>query len=120
MLGQRESATSVRRRIEQAISHGDEVVVNFDGISATQSFVDELVGALILRAGPSVLDHLAFRNCTADVKAIVKFVAADRADQYLKCSTARHVVKTCPKQSDLSDRGTSVFGGLIHGSKNGW
>lgn len=84
MIGMRSKAQPVRREIESAISCGDDVVVDFSGVEATQSFVDELIGVLIFNRGPSVLESLAFKHCSGNVKAIIHFVAADRADQFLK------------------------------------
>lgn len=66
---------------------GAEVVLDFSGISATQSFVDELIGVLILRHGPDILSRIIFKSCSDDVRAIIEFVAADRCDQYIKSNT---------------------------------
>lgn len=90
MLGIRATAAPIRHRVESAISDGNEVVLNFNGVEATQSFVDEVIGALILRRGPSVLDRLVFQGCSDTVRAIVRFVAADRADQFAKRALSVH------------------------------
>lgn len=90
MLGIRATATPIRHRVESAILEGKEVVLNFNGVEATQSFVDEVVGALILRQGPSVLDRLVFLGCSDNVRAIVRFVAADRVDQFSKRALCVH------------------------------
>ena len=82
MVGMRAKATPVRQQIEAAICSGEEVALDFGGMEATQSFIDELVGVLVLKHGPSVLDKLIFQRCSSNVRAIVKFVAADRADQF--------------------------------------
>ena len=87
MVGARSTATPLREEAELALARGCEVVFDFSGVEATQSFVDELVGGLILRHGPDVLDRLIFRRCSDDVRAIIEFVAADRCDQYLKAHT---------------------------------
>lgn len=84
MLGLRVRATPVRHQIEQALAQGHEVVLDFTGVEATQSFIDELIGAIVLRQGPAVLEHLVFKGCSDDVRAILEFVAADRADQFLQ------------------------------------
>jgi hypothetical protein len=39
---------------------------------------------MILKCGPGVLDQMVFKSCSDDVRAIIEFVADDRADQYLK------------------------------------
>jgi hypothetical protein len=50
----------------------------------TQSFVDELIGRVVLQNGPDVLQHLVFKACSDDVRAIIEFVVSDRVDQYIK------------------------------------
>jgi len=77
----------LREQAEFALARGSEVAFDFAGIEVTQSFVDELIGALILRHGPDVLERLVFKSCSDDVRAIVEFVAADRCDQFLKAHT---------------------------------
>ncbi len=84
MVGTRHTASPLRDEAEKALARGYEVVLDFAGVEATQSFVDELVGGLILRHGPDILSRLIFRACSDDVRAIIEFVAADRCDQYLK------------------------------------
>lgn len=83
----RHAAVPERERIEGFLAQGFEVVVDFAGAAVTQSFVDELIGRLILEQGPDVLQRPIFKNCTDDTRAILRFVAADRLDQYLKTST---------------------------------
>lgn len=84
LAGVRAMAVSARQRAEEILACGQEVVFNFAGIEVTQSFVDELVGRLILRDGPDLLDRIVFKDCSSDTRAIIEFVVADRADQYLK------------------------------------
>lgn len=84
LIGPRITATSILEKVELALHTRQDVVLNFAGVEATQSFIDGLVGVLILKHGPSVLEKLIFKSCSDDVKAIVQFVAADRCDQYLK------------------------------------
>lgn len=83
-MGMRRSAIPLRDRIEQAIASGSDVAIDFSGMEATQSFVDELVGVLVLSHGPAVLDRVAFKGCSSTVKAIVRFVVTDRAKQFIK------------------------------------
>jgi len=80
-LGMRASATPYRKEIEQQLDTGNKVAIDFAGKDATQSFVDELIGALVLRRGRAVLASLSFKNCSEDVKAIIKFVVNDRVHQ---------------------------------------
>ncbi len=84
LVGARATAAPLRELLEGALLRGEECILDFSGVQATQSFVDELVGALILRHGPDILASLIFRSCSDDVRAIIEFVAADRCDQFLK------------------------------------
>lgn len=86
MIGMRSSAVPIRRMIESALHDGDEVAVNFEGVEVTQSFVDELIGAVILRQGPEVLNRLVLKGCSHATRNIVQFVANDRANQYATLS----------------------------------
>lgn len=83
----RHRAVPERERIQAFLRQGYEVVIDFAGASVTQSFVDELVGRLILEQGPGLLKRVVFKNCSDDARAIIRFVAADRADQYLKTNS---------------------------------
>jgi hypothetical protein len=83
MMGMRSSAAPIRKTIEHALHEGQEVVVNFTGVEVTQSFVDELLGALILRDGPGVMQRLILRGCSEQTRGIVRFVAADRTEQFM-------------------------------------
>lgn len=80
-------AVSVRGQAEMALLRGEEVVLDFAGIEVTQSFIDELVGALILHNGPEILQRIVFKNCSNDTRAIIEFVVIDRSDQYLRTHT---------------------------------
>ena len=84
-------AAPLREKLEVALAQqGTEVVLDFTGITATQSFVDELVGVLVLRHGPDVLARIIFKGCSDDVQAIIEFVAADRCDQFIKSHSHSH------------------------------
>ncbi len=88
LVSSRMAAAPVREELEITLAQvGAEVVLDFSGISATQSFVDELVGVLVLRHGPDILSRIVFKGCSDDVRAIIEFVAADRCDQYIKTNT---------------------------------
>lgn len=82
MMGRRQTALPLRERIEAVLSCGGEVALDFSGIEATQSFIDELVGVLVLKQGPTVLEQVLFKGCSESVIAIVRFVVADRARQF--------------------------------------
>jgi STAS-like domain of unknown function (DUF4325) len=83
MIGMRSSAVPIRQSIELALKDGQDVVVNFTGVEVTQSFVDELLGALILRDGPQIMQRLILKGCSEQTRGIVKFVATDRSEQFL-------------------------------------
>jgi hypothetical protein len=86
MFGARATATPVRSSIENALNLGSNVSIDFDGVKATQGFIDELVGVLVLRKGPDILSRLSFNSCSDELRSIVKFVVADRAEQYAQAS----------------------------------
>jgi hypothetical protein len=81
-FGMRHAAVPARASIAGFLAQGFDVVVDFGGASVTQSFVDELVGRLLLEQGPDVLQRIIFKNCSDDTRAVIRFVTADRADQY--------------------------------------
>lgn len=83
-LSARSTGLFVRDAIEQTLLAGEEVEFDFSSVEVTQSFIDELIGVLVLKHGPEVLDHLVFKSCSESVRAIIEFVAADRCDQYIK------------------------------------
>lgn len=83
--GSRFSAMPLRQDLEEKLVQSRaDLVLDFSGMSATQSFVDELVGVLVLRQGPDILKRLIFKGCSEDVRAIIRFVVIDRYDQYVK------------------------------------
>ncbi|THF65281.1 STAS-like domain-containing protein [Pseudothauera rhizosphaerae] len=81
LLGSRPSAHAIRDLIEATLQAGDQVVLDFAGTDVTQSFIDELVGVLVLERGEDVLQSLVFRNCSPDTQTILHFVVSDRLDQ---------------------------------------
>jgi hypothetical protein len=83
ILGTREEALPLRQKVEQALDQSElTVCVDFSGITVTQSFIDEFVGVLILRRGPSVLQQVAFRQCSEEVQAVIRFVVSSRIHDY--------------------------------------
>ncbi|MBW8073369.1 MAG: DUF4325 domain-containing protein [Ferrovum sp.] len=84
LIGARIAASSLREQVEVALAQGHEVVFDFSGVDATQSFIDELIGVLILGYGPEILDRLVFKSCSDNARAVIEFVAADRCDQYVR------------------------------------
>ena len=80
LLGSRFSALPMRDRIEQLLQQSDTVTIDFAKSNPTQSFVDELIGAMIMDHGAPILGRLVFANCSEDAKAILHFVISDRLD----------------------------------------
>ena len=87
-LGMRSSATPFRMEIERYLDCGNTVSIDFGGKEATQSYVDELVGALVLKRGRTVLSQISFQNCSDDLRSIIKFVVSDRVHQVRQLATA--------------------------------
>lgn len=81
-LGTRFRALALRDELEQLLADHAEVVLDFSGVEATQSFIDELLGVLVLQRGPAAIERLMFRGCSEDVKATINFVLGDRLEQY--------------------------------------
>lgn len=84
MASTRITAKSIREKAEEFLSNGWDVTFDFEGSEATQSFIDELVGVLVLKYGPEILDRITFKSCSRDVKNVIAFVVDDRAEQYIK------------------------------------
>lgn len=80
-FGIRATAEPYRRQVEEALREAGSITIDFGGYEATQSFVDELIGSLMLRHGREVVSKLVFENCSPDVKGIIRFVVRDRAGQ---------------------------------------
>jgi hypothetical protein len=81
LLGTRSIALPIRDEVDAALNAGQTVVLDFTGTNPTQSFIDELVGVLVLERGIDVLDRLIMKGCSDDTKAILHFVVSDRLDQ---------------------------------------
>ncbi|CKH65524.1 STAS-like domain-containing protein [Achromobacter xylosoxidans] len=81
VLGQRHTARPIRDHINAELKAGHHVMINFRGIEVTQSFADELVGALVLEHGPEVISRISFAECSEASKGILVFVIRDRVRQ---------------------------------------
>ncbi|MGA3702305.1 STAS-like domain-containing protein [Ralstonia nicotianae] len=82
LLGSRYGALPIRDEIVALLAQHDKVALDFAGTNPTQSFVDEIVGVLVVERGPSVLQRLVFLNCNEDIKAILHFVVSDRLSEH--------------------------------------
>ena len=84
-LGSRFRARELREELEGLLFPANELVLDFTGmVSVTQSFVDELVGVLILKHGPDIVRRLVFKGCSENIKEIISFVVSTRSDDYQK------------------------------------
>jgi len=83
-LGSRYGGLPIRDELETLLMtpSNDDVVLDFQGVFVTQSFIDELIGVLILKYGPDILKQLVFKNCSLDVKSILNFVTSSRVKDY--------------------------------------
>ena len=83
-LATRLVARESREKVEELLAQSEEVELNFTGVNVSQSFADELVGVLLLRHSPAVLERLVFKSCSDSVRAVIEFVVADRYDEYVR------------------------------------
>ena len=83
-LGTRFSARDLRQELEDALVMHEQVTLDFNTTSVTQSFIDELLGILILKNSPEFLNKIVFKNCSLDVKAILQLVVSTRSEDYRK------------------------------------
>ena len=90
-LGTRYRALSLRDELERLLAEHKEIVLDFTDVEATQSFIDELIGVLVLQRGPEIVERLVFRSCSEDMQAIINFVLSARTERYISFHVAlRH------------------------------
>jgi len=72
----KDAAAKIRdEQIRPAIRRGEEVTLDFTGVSlTTQSFVHALVSDVIRNQGEGILKQLTFKGCNREVKGLVKTV----------------------------------------------
>lgn len=81
-LGTRHSALGLRTKLIELLKDYDEVVIDFSGLFVSQSFIDELLGQIILTDGPKVMSRLLLKGCQAEVRSIVQLVVNDRSADF--------------------------------------
>ena len=81
-LGTRFRALTLRDELERLLAHHNEVALDFKGVETTQSFIDELIGVLVLEHGPKIIERLVFKSCSDSMQAIINFVLGDRIEQF--------------------------------------
>lgn len=84
LLGSRQVAMTIRDKLEVLIATGDPVEVDFRNTNPTQSFVDELIGVLVLEHQRAVLSKIVFKNCSTDTRTILHLVVSNRLAHHSK------------------------------------
>lgn len=80
--GTRTRATELRNRIEAELDRGaEQVMIEWEGVWATQGFIDALEGVLVVKHGPEITHRLVFGGCSDDLKGIIQFVLNARIEQ---------------------------------------
>ena len=63
------------KKIMPALSKGDEVILDFDGVSgATQSFIHALISDPIRELKDVAFNKLAYKNANDDIREIISIV----------------------------------------------
>lgn len=61
--------------VSPTLKKGKEVILDFKGVeSVTQSFIHALLSEVIREFSPEILDKIAFKNCSENVKGIINIV----------------------------------------------
>lgn len=84
-LGTRFLGEEARRQINIALSGEPPVLLDFAGVSGvSHSFADEAIGVLAEEVGLDVLrTNVRFLNLNEEIKAVVRFVVAERSSKYV-------------------------------------
>ena len=86
-LGIRSTAAPLRQQVESALRNSDgNICLDFYRTNGLPGYMDELLGGLILRYGPSLFRRVTFKGCSDDVRAVIQFVATARAQDYKQLS----------------------------------
>src|SRR5690349_18157424 len=63
------------QRLLPALKNSEDVVLDFAAVGyATQSFIHALVGAALRQYGETILDHITFKNCSAQLRNVIELV----------------------------------------------
>ncbi len=78
-------ATPIRHKLELFLEDHKNIILDFSRVpNATQSWVDELLGKLVLKDGKELLNRIQFKNCTPNLRELIKFVVTDRVQDHEK------------------------------------
>ncbi|MCF6281459.1 MAG: STAS-like domain-containing protein [Candidatus Polarisedimenticolaceae bacterium] len=87
-LGTRFHAQPIREQLEECLARNEVVTIDFSGVSGvTQSFIDELLGRIVLEQGADIIDRMRFKGCTSDLQTIIQVVLGRRARDYKEKNT---------------------------------
>lgn len=89
VLGTRHSAKQIRKLVSERLQSHDAAVIDFESVTLTQSFADELLGPLLLESGPAILQRLSFKSCSEDARAVITFVVSQRLRDFHECGSRR-------------------------------
>lgn len=81
LLGSRHFALPVRDELVGLINSGEKVEIDFADTNPTQSYIDELIGVLVMDFGKVILSKLIFKNCSETTQALLHLVVSDRLKQ---------------------------------------
>jgi len=83
-IGSRSAGCQARLELQEALDQHAKVELDFTGLHmVTQSFVDELVGVLILEYSPDILQRIEFKGCNEAIQTVVRYVVNSRTRDYL-------------------------------------
>lgn len=72
-----------KEEIIPALQRGDDVVLDFQGITeTTQSFIHALISDLFRLYGSNTLERIEFKNCTSTIKKIIEIVVSYMQESY--------------------------------------
>jgi len=73
-IGSRFTGKDVREQVTTLLASGRPVGIDFSGVqSVNDSFLDEMLGMLIVHRGPSVLRSLVFMHCDKPIEEAIRF-----------------------------------------------
>jgi hypothetical protein len=99
VLGTRYLARRIRQSLSDDVVQSSGVEIDFTGTEVTQSFVDELLGPLLLRHGEKVLETVVFRGCSENARAVIMFVISGRLSDYEKLRSTVPAVRGASLQA---------------------
>lgn len=83
ILGLRKAGKNCRENIEKAVSSGEAVIIDFEGVeSLSSSFADELIAKLYKEYGQEkFITYIKFENINDYMKKIINSTIRDRVKE---------------------------------------